>query len=259
MNEHPLQTTKRELQQLLGSRRGWTLLIAAGVILGLAGPFGTGEALPLIPRLLYWLVLTVASYVIGASTASVMAELFKRAGLAKWPAVFLGAMFAGFANLAFLMPFNWLVFRIGWSEPGYVMMLAPNVIIISIVVAVTLVSLEDQIAPTEPAAPTPPRILDRLPFDKRGPLVSLSVQDHYVEVTTTKGTELILLRLSDARAEVGNTPGLQVHRSHWVALSAVTSARRDGARAILTLSHGTEIPVSRTYLPAIREAGLLPR
>nr|WP_255552328.1 LytTR family DNA-binding domain-containing protein [Maritimibacter dapengensis] len=103
------------------------------------------------------------------------------------------------------------------------------------------------------------RILDRLPIEKRGPLISLSVQDHYVEVATTKGTELVLLRLSDAMAEVGDTPGLQVHRSHWIATGAVKSARRDGARAILTMADGRDIPVSRTYLPAIKEAGLLPR
>ena len=89
--------------------------------------------------------------------------------------------------------------------------------------------------------------------------MSLSVQDHYVEVTTTKGRELILLRLGDAMAEVGETAGLQVHRSHWVATDQVTAARRDGARAILTMSDGRDIPVSRTYVPAIKEAGLLSR
>nr|WP_255553731.1 LytTR family DNA-binding domain-containing protein [Maritimibacter sp. DP1N21-5] len=108
------------------------------------------------------------------------------------------------------------------------------------------------------ATPQPPRILSRVPIDKRGRLYALSVQDHYVEVITDKGSELVLLRLADAMGEVGTTPGLQVHRSHWVATGAVAAAKRDGAKAVLTLQDGRDIPVSRTYLPAVKEAGLLP-
>ena len=100
--------------------------------------------------------------------------------------------------------------------------------------------------------------LRRLPVEKRGRLISISVADHYVEVATSAGSALILMRLTDAMAETGDTPGLQVHRSHWVAIGEVTAARRDGARAILTLSDGRDIPVSRTYVPAVKEAGLLP-
>jgi DNA-binding LytR/AlgR family response regulator len=102
-------------------------------------------------------------------------------------------------------------------------------------------------------------LLDRLPLDKRGPLVSISVEDHYVRVRTAQGEELLLMRLTDAIREVGASKGVQVHRSHWVALDAVRAARREGDRAILTMAHGPEIPVSRTNVPAIREAGLLPR
>ncbi|MCW1932118.1 LytTR family DNA-binding domain-containing protein [Pararhodobacter zhoushanensis] len=96
----------------------------------------------------------------------------------------------------------------------------------------------------------------RLPLDKRGALISLSVQDHYVEVVTLRGRELLLMRLSDAIAETGGDVGLQVHRSHWVALDQVRAARREGARGVLTLSDGREIPVSRTYAAAAKAAGL---
>ncbi|WP_058246574.1 LytTR family DNA-binding domain-containing protein [Tropicibacter naphthalenivorans] len=80
-----------------------------------------------------------------------------------------------------------------------------------------------------------------------------------MRITTTKGQELILMRLSDAVREVGDTPGAQVHRSHWVSYSQVTAARREGDRAILTLSDGQELPVSRANVAKIKEAGLLPR
>ena len=89
--------------------------------------------------------------------------------------------------------------------------------------------------------------------------MALSVEDHYVRIMTSKGADVVLLRLSDAMRETGDELGLQVHRSHWVALSAVKSTRRDGDRAILTLTTGEDIPVSRRYMPDIKEAGLLAR
>jgi DNA-binding LytR/AlgR family response regulator len=76
-------------------------------------------------------------------------------------------------------------------------------------------------------------------------------------VTTTAGRALVLLRLSDAIAEAEGVPGLQIHRSHWVTLAAVARVRRDGARVLLVLKDGRELPVSRTFMPQARLAGLL--
>jgi hypothetical protein len=263
VNDNPLQTTKRELHAMFTSPAMWTGLVAAGVILGLSGPFGTDEVLGPVPRLAYWLVVSAIGFLLGSSVATFTADQLEARGSGKWPASIVAGLLAGCANLMALVVVNWLVFRLPWGTPGYLTVLGPNVIVISLVITLAAVAIGSQTRPAAdtPAetAPQPPRILDRLPLDKRGPLIALSVQDHYVQVSTTKGNELILLRLSDAMAEVGDTPGLQVHRSHWVAIPAVKSTRRDGARAILTMANGMDIPVSRTYLPAIKEAGLLPR
>lgn len=80
-----------------------------------------------------------------------------------------------------------------------------------------------------------------------------------MEVVTTRGRASVLMRLVDAMREAGDVRGLQVHRSHWVALDQVTAARRVGDAAVLTLSTGAEVPVSRSRLPDLRAAGLLPR
>ena len=93
---------------------------------------------------------------------------------------------------------------------------------------------------------------------KRGRLISLSVQDHYTEVATSNGAALVLLRLMDAIAKAEPTVGLQVHHSHWFATGEFISARRDGAKAVLTMSDGRDISVSRTYVQAVKDAGLLP-
>lgn len=256
MDGRPVQITKREMQRLAGSRAVWIGLVAVGVILGLAGPFGTAGTLPAAGLMAYWVAVAAVGFFLGTGVATLTAEVLRAARAPRWPSVLVAGAVTGLANLSALLLINWLVFRLSPTDPAYLWALAPNVVIISMIIAAAFVAIEDHLAPRTSAA-APPRILDRLPLDKRGALLSLSVQDHYVEVVTTKGAELVLMRLSDAMAEVGDTPGLQVHRSHWVALGAVRAARRDGARAILTLSDGRDIPVSRTYLPAIREAGLL--
>ena len=103
----------------------------------------------------------------------------------------------------------------------------------------------------------PPPLLKRLPHKLRGTIYHLSAQDHYTRVTTTRGSDLILLRFSDALDEISTIPGLQCHRSHWVALSAIRSVTRKGDGAEITITGGTTVPVSRSRLGKLREQGLL--
>ncbi|EBV3599940.1 LytTR family transcriptional regulator, partial [Salmonella enterica subsp. enterica serovar Virchow] len=90
----------------------------------------------------------------------------------------------------------------------------------------------------------------------RGQLTHLSMQDHYVDVRTDNGGAMVLMRLSDAIAETRGVEGLQIHRSHWVALGAVQKAIRRGGRPYVIMKDGTELPVSRSYLDTVRSAGL---
>ncbi|MFD3263294.1 LytTR family DNA-binding domain-containing protein [Phenylobacterium ferrooxidans] len=109
-------------------------------------------------------------------------------------------------------------------------------------------------APT--VAPAPVKFLERLPLKLRGAEIwAVEAQDHYLRLHTSKGQDLILMRLADAVAELAGIEGAQVHRSWWVARDAVADARRGDGRATLTLKDGSEVPVSRTYAKLIREAG----
>ncbi|MET1416041.1 LytTR family DNA-binding domain-containing protein [Roseibium sp. HPY-6] len=97
-------------------------------------------------------------------------------------------------------------------------------------------------------------LMSRLPHNVRqGSVVSISMQDHYAEVTLTTGKALILMRLSDAIDLLEGYPGVRVHRSHWVAQQFLTAIeRRDrGYRAVL--EDGRDLPVSATYLEAARQ------
>lgn len=111
-------------------------------------------------------------------------------------------------------------------------------------------------APPEPDAATTPTFLQRLPIRLQGAdLYAVEAQDHYLRLHTSKGADLILMRLSDAIGELEGIEGAQTHRSWWVAKEGVDEARRGDGRAILRLKDGAEVPVSRTYVRALRQAG----
>ncbi|RAN37872.1 LytTR family DNA-binding domain-containing protein [Hyphomonas pacifica] len=99
--------------------------------------------------------------------------------------------------------------------------------------------------------------LQRLPVRFRGAnLWAISSEDHYLRVHTDRGEELILMRLADAIRELGEDNGLQTHRSWWVAKQGVADSRRENGKLYLVLKSGKKAPVSRTYQPNVRAAGL---
>lgn len=113
-------------------------------------------------------------------------------------------------------------------------------------------------APAAAPAPDPlstaqKRFLRSLPAPLTHDVVRLKADEHYVEVTTTGGSALILKRFTDAVDELGNL-GIRVHRSHWVAHRHITRVVRDEHRTLLRLANGERIPVSRTYLGAVRNS-----
>jgi hypothetical protein len=109
------------------------------------------------------------------------------------------------------------------------------------------------------AAPTgapAPKFLARLPERLKGAdLYAVEAQDHYLRLHTSLGQDLILMRLSDAIAELEGLEGARTHRSWWVAKGAVTGAERLDGRAVLTLKDGAEVPVSRGFARELRAAG----
>nr|WP_255714076.1 LytTR family DNA-binding domain-containing protein [Pelagibacterium xiamenense] len=62
------------------------------------------------------------------------------------------------------------------------------------------------------------------------------------------------MRLADAIAETDGVAGLQIHRSHWVAASAVAGLERRNGKTFVALRSGALLPVSRSYLAAARAA-----
>jgi hypothetical protein len=85
-------------------------------------------------------------------------------------------------------------------------------------------------------------------------LVALSAELHYLRFYTTLGDTLILYpfgRASDALQEVR---GMQVHRSHWVALRHVDEATSQDGRMVCRMIGGLVLPVCRSHRSALKAA-----
>ena len=76
-------------------------------------------------------------------------------------------------------------------------------------------------------------------------LLALEAEDHYLRIHTDRGSALVLMRLGDAVAALGEPAGWRVHRSFWLAADAPTRAERRGQGWQLVLETGRAIPVSR--------------
>jgi len=88
-------------------------------------------------------------------------------------------------------------------------------------------------------------LLALLPESKRGQILYLKSELHYLMVVTTAGQALILSNLKDAILACDGLVGMQPHRSYWVNKAAVQEFRRQGREGILVLVNQEEIPVSR--------------
>jgi hypothetical protein len=93
----------------------------------------------------------------------------------------------------------------------------------------------------------------RLPRALGRDLIYLKMSDHYVDVFTTAGHTVLLMRLGDAVAELEGL-GMRVHRSYWVGHGHAERLLRRGRRRLLRLTDGPDVPVSRTYLAAVEAA-----
>ena len=223
-------------------------------IAALMGPFDTYKLLPALPRLAYWATVVGGSVLVDAGyrwlcRGRPMAQrLVGRLGFA----IVLGAMVHGLNMVVFD---DW----IGWQAwlwlVGVVWVIA--IAIEGLVALSRAVHLLDPASATSRDEPAPDAAFQRrLPLEKRGSLIRLEAQDHYLKVVTQMGEALILLRLGDALSELSDYDGLQVHRSHWIARDQVQRVERRDGKVGLFMSDGSTIPVSRTYKPAVLALGL---
>ena len=247
--------------------KGLVVATAAAVVMAVTGALGTDEAGFAI-RSLFWLIVMLAGWMIGSGVSTVFKVW---GGLAHWRWI-EGAVIAllmALPQTLVVIAARSMVFDLQIpSRSGIVWMFGFVLFICVIMVALDIAMNADQRAVSvKPPAllpesqPTPDlldRFRERLPPSLRaGRLLALEAEDHYLRVHTDLGSDLILLRLSDAIGELGSVDGAQTHRSWWVARAALAAAQRGDGRATLTLANGLEVPVSRSFYKPLAEAGWL--
>lgn len=262
-----LRLALREMQADMASLKTRALLAGAVVILGLSGPFGTYESLSPAARFLYWGINVPLSSLTANFAGTLTGIWLSRRGVNRYAALPATGLAAGLGAGLAVSCVQALVFGLYGDPFRTLAIIFASCLVIGMTITAILASFRHQTArddketwpaPSASGTALPPPLLRRLPLEKRGKLVSLTVRDHYVEVTTLKGKALLLMRLGDAIDEAGPTDGLQLHRSHWVARDAIRAVRRiDGRIEVETLAD-ERLPVSRSHAPRLREAGLLP-
>ncbi|MCP5383993.1 MAG: LytTR family transcriptional regulator DNA-binding domain-containing protein [Sphingomonadaceae bacterium] len=245
-----------------------------GVVMALIGPFGSFDD-PLAIRLMVWLALAYAGYCIYAPMGWVVDRLHQslalpRAGL--WIAAIVIATIPMTLIVWSVGQLGYPSFRLPSAETfliqyAYVFVVGAGITAVFNMIQRPDGSMRFDEKPDEgsggrappPAAPDTStdasRFLDRLPAHLGTDLLALEMEDHYVRAHTALGSELVLMRLRDAMAELDGIEGMQVHRSWWVARHAVEDVQREGRSVRLVLPRGIIAPVSRANVAVLKDAG----
>ncbi len=148
----------------------------------------------------------------------------------------------------------------GWSWAGLIeewASLAPPATVIWLGLnAARFLRLSDPERPSTPRgteAHAEPGFMRRLSPGRRGQLIALSAELHYLRVYTTLGDSLILQGFGEALAQLGPQAGIRIHRSHWVDPAFVAEVTRDRGRTSVHLSNGLVLPVARNRRAEVAE------
>lgn len=237
--------------------RGVLIALAAGAFLAFSGAFVEGQT-PLVHRIAYWIPVMLVGSLWGHVCSVIIAPRFDPDRQPWLLATALTAAISGPLTVVV-----WALTGPVFGDGLYALELLPRFLLPVAAVTGTVTVIHvfiDQSRPTAthaapPGAP-PARFPDRLPPRLRGAtLIAVQAEDHYLRIHTDRGSDLILMRLSDALAELEGLEGARTHRSWWVAREAVRDVSRGDGRALLTLDGGLTAPVSRRYAPGLRQAG----
>ncbi len=261
-------TMVAETKGLFGEPREWARELAtaaaAGLFLGLVGPFGSYLNQSRLTVLGYWIGALLLGAILFGLTLRPAVRLAPRLGVPTLPALAAATVLAAIpmsllchALAMALWPAT--IHRIG------LLVWYGQTLLISAPLACGYAMTAGVSRPSGKAAEPPSRspdatsdLLSRLPSQLGRELLALQMEDHYVRAHTSRGSVLILIPLRQAVAELAGIPGMKIHRSWWVARDAVTGAVQDGRNLRLRLANGLEAPVSRVNVAAVRQAGLCP-
>jgi hypothetical protein len=254
------------------------VMVAIGVFLGVLGPFGSSNV-PLPVRIVSWTGFALLGYIFYRPMDAVATWAHRALDLPRWALLIGTCLIATFPMSVAIIAISSLPDAPSW--PGLESAMATYFSVLVIGGAVTAFfnlakpgqaapdaapppmaapapmpapMLTPVFAPHPDPAPPPSPLFDQLPAELGSAIIALEMEDHYLRVHTLLGSALVLMRLRDGIALLGELEGMQVHRSWWVARHAVEEVVRDGRNIRLKLPRGLEAPVARANVAALRDA-----
>jgi hypothetical protein len=229
----PYQFSGRKLLRICGQA------LAAGLLLGIIGPFGTFESMDSIERFSFWggaialgmLIHTPLFYgaanlgrsyhwpawawVTGSAVIAALPMTFVVNGIAT--TLFPGGAIDNVVGLyplvaAISLPMQWVAFFIANLDTHA----APPITAKVNMSAQSPVVIKEAGSPIETPLPAI-AFLSKLPPRIGKDLLCLEMEDHYLRVHTKLGDAMIHLRMGDAVGELDGIDGMLVHRSCGVA------------------------------------------
>ncbi|MBW4706895.1 LytTR family transcriptional regulator [Roseobacter sp. YSTF-M11] len=252
VNDTAAVPAMREVREVFSSRKCLTILALAAFMAGFFGPFGTYSALATVERYAYWAVIVGLTAPVGYLAIVSVERLLPGPAAKVWRLPVCTAL-AGIPICAIVLG---IARAFGLSPTSVDAATIYGQCTLVILCLSCLFSIVEGTG-AQTALPRESGLIKRLPGAKRGTLIRISAQDHYVEVVTDKGTTLLPMRFRDAMAETAPVTGAQVHRSHWIALHAVTGSKRIRGRPGFVMSDGSLVPIGRTFVPHLRDRGIL--
>lgn len=228
--------------------------MVAGAILAILGPFGSYMNGGLVERFAYWIGAMVLGLALYGTAYRIVGRSTVTGSRPWWLALIAAMLLASLAEaLATRMAAFWLwpdLARLRLSFPLWFAQTATIGVIATAAIGFAL--RRSGSIPHEAPASRP--TIDPIVNPLGGEVLALQMEDHYVRVHRSAGSELILMPLGRA-IEAVDVDGLRTHRSWWVAAHAVAAVEGNARAMRLRLSNGLIAPVARSAVTHLKAAG----
>jgi len=249
------------------------VVISIGLFIGFLAPFGMHE-LPVFMSISYWVFTCVCGYFIYSPLINLGHKYLSEKFSAPWLRVAIPSLIASIL-MSLVVPLITMIF---FNSPinlinDFVHFLPKTLVIGGVItffsvwqnhvkqqqqqLELSTKVIEEHASTADTKSIQIEQFMSLLPINKRGQLLCLEMDDHYLKVHTDKCSHMLLMRLKDALLQLEGFPGLQTHRSWWVASDAVVSVNKQNRKMTLLLSNHLEVPVSRTFVDAVKAANII--
>jgi hypothetical protein len=255
------QSALREMRGHLANPATVFALAAVAVVLALVGPFGTDESLSPAFRALYWGVIVAATYAAGLAVDTLIRPYLPRGVAMVVNPVATGVAVTGVVLVTNLLMIGRLPGGPNWITD--VLTIFAIAVIVSAAMQAVIASLHHRQAAPETAASASPSDPRQAALGKtRGPRRAVGGGPLRPGANRRRGKQMILMRLTDAilETDAGRRGSGCIARTGWrLAARSPAQGATATARSLTTCPTGVTFRSVRSHIPALKDAGLLPK